>query len=262
MMSTVKTRLALAQVTAELTTDFDVPTLLHSIATHAQECFDAASAVVILLDPRSQTGPGMQIVAEAVADGSVADPRLHLTGPGMTSARDGVVAMINDLNDASQQNAPWGEYRPRARARGFGSVRAFPMKAISGPLGSVIVHTTDPWGTQRPNDFGQVLADLAAIALSMGHLDGRVTATSDTVEAVLHGTTVIATAVGILAESFDLDLDTARTRLLRLARAHQVTATVHAAAIVAAQNSSPNDLDTAPALHLPPDLKPPTHIHR
>ncbi|MFI6365146.1 GAF domain-containing protein [Nocardia sp. NPDC050630] len=260
-MDTVQTRLAVAELTAALTTDFDVPTLLHSVARHAQECFEAVSAVVILLDRRQAPEPGIRIVAEAMREGTITDPRLHVTGPGMSSARDGAVAMIADIEAAKDLDSRWPSYRVRARESGLRSVRAFPVTALTVPLGSVVVHADEPWGVQRPNDFGQVLADLAAIALSMGRLNGRLAATDETVEAVLHGSTVIATAVGILAEYFDLDIDNARARLLRLARAHQVTPTVHAAAIVDAQNSSPADPGAAAVLHLPPDLAPPTHIH-
>ncbi|WP_280293980.1 hypothetical protein [Nocardia abscessus] len=260
-MDSVQTRLAVAELTAAMTTDFDVPTLLHSVASHAQRCFEAVSAVVILLDRRQTPGPGIRIVAEAMRDGALADPSLHITGPGMSSARDGAVAMIGDLETEEGLDSRWPSYRVRARESGLRSVRAFPVTALTVPLGSVVVHADEPWGSDRPNDFGQVLADLTAIALSMGRLNGRIAATDETVEAVLHGSTVIATAIGILAEYFDLDIDSARARLLRLARAHQVTPTAHAAAIVEAQNSSPADPGTAAALHLPPDLAPPTHIH-
>ncbi|TLF76747.1 GAF domain-containing protein [Nocardia cyriacigeorgica] len=260
-MNTAQTRLAVAELTATLTTDFDVPTLLHAVAQHARTCFDAVSAVVILLDGRRSEEPGLHIVAEAMRDDIIADPRLHITGPGLSSARDGAVAMIDDLAEEDGEDPRWESYRKWARAAGVRSVRAFPVTALAVPLGSVVVHADEPWGTERPNDFGQVLADLIAIALSIGTLDGRVAATEETVRAVLRGTSVVSTAVGILAEYFDLDIEAARARRLHLARAHQTTPTAHAAAICAAHNSSPDDPGRSPALHPPPDITPPTHIY-
>lgn len=134
------------------------------------------------------------------------------------------------------------------------------MKALAVPIGSLVVHTDDPWGDERPNQFGQILADLAAVALSTGRADGRIASTADTVGMVLDGTTVIATAVGILAEYFALDIDHARSRLYQLARAHRVSPSVHAAAIVDAQARFPHDAGRSAALHLPAGLAPPPHI--
>ncbi|MEV0432272.1 GAF and ANTAR domain-containing protein [Nocardia sp. NPDC050413] len=259
-MNSAQTRLAIADLTATLATDFDVPALLHAVAEHACQCFDAVSAAVILLDNRPD-GTGIQIVAEAGGEDTIADPRLHISGPGLASARDGAVAVITDI-DRLDEGSRWPDYRDRARLAGMRSVRAFPVKAMTVPLGSVVVHAGEPWGPERPNDFGQILADLTAIALSMGTDHGRVSTTADTVAAVLDGTSVIATAVGILAEYFDLDLDAARGRLRKLARAHQITPTAQAAAVVEAQNADPTDPGIAPALHLPEEPVPPTRIDR
>ncbi|WP_280222232.1 GAF domain-containing protein [Nocardia neocaledoniensis] len=259
-MNTARTRLAIADLTATLATEFDVPALLHAVALHAQRCFDAHCAAIVLHGRRAAGNAGLHIVAEAARDDSPADPRLHTVGPALASARDGAVAMIADLDDSAGDDR-WPEYRARAREAGLRSVRAFPVRAMAVPLGAVVVHADEPWGTRRPDDFGQILADLTAIALSTSQGGRRVTAT-DTVDTVLNGTAVIATAVGILAEYFDRDADAARLRLHRLARAHQRTPTAQAAAVVRAQEVSPADPGAEPALHLPPDLAPPTSIGR
>jgi hypothetical protein len=110
-MNTARTLLAIAELAATLTTDFDVPMVLHEVARHARECFDAFSAVVILLDHGHTAGQdGIQIVGEAVQEGHWLDPRLHTTGPGLVSARDDAVAMIGDLVEEAD-NARWPHYR-------------------------------------------------------------------------------------------------------------------------------------------------------
>ncbi|MFC9434725.1 GAF domain-containing protein [Nocardia sp. NPDC057030] len=249
-MDTTQTRLAFAELTATLTTDFDVPSLLYLVARHARECFDAYSAVVVLLDGRGNAGTGRtRIVAEALREGYSADPRLHAIGPGCTSARYGAVTMIADLG--ARNETSWPNYRRYAVKAGMRAVRAYPVTTLAMPLGSLIVHTDDPWGTARPNEFGQTLADLTAIALSLGRIDRRRTSTIETVQAVLDGTTMIAFAIGILAQYFRMDVDHARTRLNRLARAHDTTPTAHARVIVAAQNNHPADPAKSGALHSP-----------
>lgn len=69
-MNTARTRLAIAELTATLTTDFDLLAVLDAIAENARACFDAYSAVVVLVFHRSPTGEAeVQIVAEALRDG-------------------------------------------------------------------------------------------------------------------------------------------------------------------------------------------------
>ncbi|WP_194820307.1 GAF and ANTAR domain-containing protein [Nocardia sp. XZ_19_385] len=258
MTNTARTRLAVAELTATLTTDFDVPTLLQSVARHARDGFDAYSAVVVLLDRHGGSHPAVHLVAEALRHGISADPLLHNAGPGLSSARDGTVTMIGDI--VAEKNPRWASYRQRAMAAGLRGVRAFPVTAFGLPLGALVVHTDNAWGTLRPNDFGQTLADLVAIALSSGPIESRRASTSDNVDAVLRGTTVISFAVGVLAEYFQLDVEQARDRLLRLARTHGRTPTAHAREIIAALHVSPVDPAVSGALHEPPELAPPRHI--
>ncbi|MGW0251185.1 GAF domain-containing protein [Nocardia goodfellowii] len=258
MTNTALTRIAVAELTATLTTDFDVLTMLQSVARHARAGFEAYSAVLVLLDRRGAGEPAVHLVAESVRGGGPADPLLHSTGPGPSSARDGAVTMIGDI--AAEENPRWTRYRQRALAAGLHGVRAFPVQAFDTPLGSLVVHTEEPWGHLRPNDFGQILADLAAVALSSGSVESRRAGASETIAAVLGGTTVVSIAVGILAEYFESDIEQARERLLRLARAHGRTPIVHAREIIAAQRNSPRDPATSGALHEPPDLAPPRHI--
>ncbi|MFI9536201.1 hypothetical protein ACIG56_23485 [Nocardia fusca] len=203
----------------------------------------------------------MQIVAVAMRDGSaIADPRLHITGPGRSSACGGAVAMIDDLDRAEDADARWPVYRAHRPGIGtaFGTGISRDLAGGAARCGRGSCRRT--MGQRPPNDFGQILADLTAVALSTGKVDGRAAATADTVQAVLYGTTMIATAAGIVAEYFDLDIETARKRLIRLARAHGVTPTAQAAAIVRGQETSPADPGATAALHPPRDLTPPPHI--
>ncbi|WP_378741305.1 hypothetical protein [Nocardia brasiliensis] len=259
-MILTRTRLAVAELTALLTTDFDVPTLLHTLVGHARGCFEACSAVLILLDDRRRGGQAdIRIVAESTSDGYRADPALHTSGPGPTSAHTGAVTMITDLHTADDTR--WSHYRASALAAGMGGVRAFPVTALAVPLGALVIHTTGPWGATRPNELGQILADLSAVALSIADPHGRRVTTSDTIEAVLADTTTVSVAVGILAEYLDLSIDGARDRLVRLARAHNTTPTTHAKAITGAHNRHPGDPAASGLLHPPPDPSAPPNIN-
>ena len=240
-MSDVLNRVAIADVTGTLTTDFDLPTLLQTVVTHAREGFDAFSAVIVLRDDRRSTaGDDLHIVAESCQSDVGADPELNTTGPAQSSVYDGALTLVTDLS--SSDDTRWPDYRKRAVSVGLLGVRAYPIKALSEPVGSLIVHTQQVWDESgQPSEFGQILANLVAIALTNGMPSARQAGVSSSVDAVLEGTSVVATAVGIIAEYRGVEIVEARHHLTRLARAHGVTVTAHARSVVAAQNSSPSD---------------------
>lgn len=270
-MNSARTRLAIAELTSTLSTDFDLAALLDAVAIDARVCFQAYAAAVVLRHRRDGAdATALHIVAQALredigTDGAEGDLSFQATGPALDSARDGAVTMIADLTDVSDTaqgvDTRWSGYRRAAAAAGMRGMRAFPITSLGIPLGAVVVHTDEPWGLQRPSDFGQVLANLAGIALSIGPPEQRRAGAADTiVEAVLRDGTLIATATGIIAEVFGVDFDHARLRLQRLARGHGVTLTAHARAIVDTHDARPHAIATAAVFQKPPGLAPPRHI--
>lgn len=167
-MDAAQTRIAIADVTSTLTTDFDLPTLLQTVADHTRSGYDAFSAVIVLLDERRTVGAGgLHIVAEASRGDSSADWSLNTSGPALVSARDGAGALVTDLT--AVDDSRWPDYRARAVDAGLRGVRAFPLRTPEAAIGSMVVHTEEPWGTSdQPGDFGQILADLTAVALGGG----------------------------------------------------------------------------------------------
>ena len=259
-MTASRDRLAIAELTATLTGEFDLPTVLDTVAQDAREGFDATSAAVILLDGERQTGDtGVQVVAEALSQPTDADLSFIGSGPGLDSARGGAVTMVPDLADATDTR--WPDYRRQALRAGMRGMRGFPVSILGSSVGALVIHTGEPWGVQRSNDFGQVLANLTALAISIApHVVQRRSDTGDTIATLLQGTVTIATATGILAELSGLEPAQARLHLHRLARAHQRTVTEHAARIVAAHNEDPSQIKRSPLLSPPAELAPPPHI--
>ncbi len=260
-MTPQRDQLAIAALTAMLADEFDLPTVLDTVAYNARASFDASSAAVVLLGARDGTDDlGMQVVAEALPQSTDSDLSFLTSGPALASARDGAVTMVADLADASDTR--WPTYRRDALRAGMRGVRAFPLVLLGSSVGTLVIHTGDPWGAQRPNAVGQTLANLAAIAISIApHLSQRRGDTKDTIESVLQGTVTIATATGIVAELADLDVAAARLQLHRLARAHQATVGSYAERIVTAFNSDPERLASSGLLALPEVLPPPPHIN-
>ncbi|PYE17389.1 GAF domain-containing protein [Williamsia limnetica] len=249
---------AIAAVTSSMVHGVDLPTVLQTVADQACGCFEAYSAVVVLLDPRQIAGTAaLHIVAESSPHTVDSSPLINTVGPALDSARTGAVALVADLS--SNDDTRWPQYRRRALDAGLRGVRAFPVIGVAAGIGSIVIHTKQPWRPDHPNQAGQVFADLTALALSAGSKSNRDAALDDTIDSVLEGTTIIATATGMLAQARGLDLDTARLTLIRLARAHGVTSTAHAREILAAQRRYPTDPGKAGVFD-PPDLPRPPRI--
>jgi hypothetical protein len=256
-VNTKQAHSAIAELSATLTTDFDVPALLAAIADHARMGHDAVRAAVLLVDQRRGLADnGIHVVAEAPVHTLVGDMELLTTGPALASATDGIVTMIDDL--AASDDTRWPNFRRRALDAGIRATRAFPIVALRVPLGSIVVHTAEPWGSTRSSTFGQTLANIAAIALSSGVVEHRRVDISNSIEALLGGATAVATATGILAEVLDVDIDEARGELSRLARAHGARVTAYGRVIVEAHDRDPSDPE--PGWSRPPELPPPPRI--
>jgi hypothetical protein len=259
-MTAARDRLAISELTAVMAGEFDLPTVLDTVAHEACLGFDAASVAVILIDEQHKTGDtGIQVVAEALRSPADIDLSFIGTGPALDSARGGAVTMISDI--AAAEDTRWPDYRREALRAGMRGMRGFPVTILGSSVGALVVHTEDPWGTQRPNDFGQVLANLAAIAISIApHVIQRRSDVGDTIDTLLKGTVAIATATGLITEIFGIEPAQARLQLHRLARAHQSTVTTHAEKIIAAHDNDPRRIRRSGLLTAPEDLAPPPHI--
>lgn len=239
-MNAAQTASAIAEVSATLNTEFDLPALLATVTGHARTGLTAYSAAVVLLDRRQYLeDKGIHVVAESVRDGAVVPVELQVAGPALVSASDGAVTMIDDM--ALADDTRWPEYRSRALAAGLRAVRAFPIVSLHVPLGSMVVHTEEPWGSSRSSTFGQILANLIATALASGVVDDRRSETSKSIEALLDRSATVAAATGMIAEVLGLDVDEARRTLVRLAQSHGTNDADYARRIVEAHDADPSN---------------------
>lgn len=228
---------AVADIVHSLTRPFDVAELMDAVADAARQGFAARSSAVVVVD-RARRPVRAETVAAAGDVSALEDPSLSTSGPGLTAAGDGALAMIDDLDEESDR---WPRYREHARGAGIRAVHAFPIRSLDRPVGSVVVHTADPWGDNRPVMLGLLLADLAAIALSAGIGDPQPATVEIVVDRLIRDNRVIAMAVGITAATLDLDPSDARRELRRLAAAHQTPFAAHARALVMAHDRRPGD---------------------
>ncbi len=233
-MTTPVVRLALADITATLCTRFDVTTLLEKIASTAHDAYGARGVVIGLLD---DGGALRAAVTTPVARAAV-DESLLIDGPILESARETAVATGADTTADTR----WRTFAAAANAAGVGAVRAFPITSLGVGLGSLAVHAAEPWDTDRPDDVGSTLADLAALALTIGNDDDRRRRPAAAIRDVRAAAVRLAAATGSLAELVGEDVDVARVRLRRLARARGMSDTVYAGALVELVDRTPERL--------------------
>ena len=226
-MNTPLPQVMIAEITHLLTTDFDSRTLLESITERTRRSFTAAWCVLLL---RATDATGIEIVCESVEEGFEPHRDLVHRNPVVLSALTGSVVMIDDFEIASPR---WHAFAQAAVRSGLGACRVFPLRLAERPLGALAVFTADPWNSlPRDNAFGQSLADLAAIALSMSDVDGRSEAATVAAQHILSSRTAIEQAAGVIAELDQIDIDSAMKVLAARAQALGVTVAQYSERVV------------------------------
>jgi hypothetical protein len=207
-MNTSLPQVMIAEITHVLTTDFDSHNLLESITDRARQSFTAAWCALLV---RATDPAGVEVVCESVAPGFSPRRDLVHSHPVALSASTGSVVMIEDFKIASPR---WAPFADAAALSGLGGCRVFPLRLAGQPLGALAVFTADPWNSRpRGSAYGQSMADLAAIALSMSGIDDRAEAATIATQHILSSRAAIEQAAGMIAE-FDNSSIAAAMRVL------------------------------------------------
>lgn len=244
---------AVAQLVHTLAEPYDLAVVLDAIAETARDCFDARSvAVIVLTDWTDPTSPATMITT-STRDNITVDAVLAITGPGLSAAHTGAITMIDDIGAAESR---WPEHTARAHTAHLRGTRAFAITALHRCIGAVVVHTDNSWG-DRANHDGQILADLAALALSVGEPERRLATMGTALGAIVADNRTIAAAIGIAAELRALDPIAARALILEQAYARGATFTGHCRTITTTHSRNPTDPTLGGLLDPPPAPEPP-----
>src|SRR5687767_2363291 len=103
--------------------EFDVSVLLHTLTTHCVELFDVAAAGVVLAD----TDGGLRVAASSGEDIDLLElfELQHDEGPCLDAYRLCEQVVEEDL---AQGGSRWPLFATRARAAGYESVHAVPLR--------------------------------------------------------------------------------------------------------------------------------------
>jgi hypothetical protein len=114
----------------------------------------------------------------------------------------------------------WPHYAASARAAGFATVHALPLRLRGDIIGVMDICSEEGVDISRPDaDLAQALADTATIGILQERHISRGNELADQLQQALNSRLVVEQAKGMVAEGRNVDLDAAFAMLLRHARA-------------------------------------------
>jgi len=184
------------EVADTLVADFDVVDFLHKLTDHAAAVSGAEAVGLLLADHHGQ----LRYMAASNETGKMLElfQLQNAEGPCLDCFNSGAPVVNADLETAEGR---WPRFAPAARAAGFQSVHAFPMRLRGQTIGALNLFG------HSDNDFAdndvrvvQALADVATIALLQERSITRADALTEQLQGALNSRIVIEQAKGALAQ--------------------------------------------------------------
>jgi len=214
MISTLRLTEAFVEAADTLVADFDLVDFLHDLTDHAAAVSGADAVGLVLGDQRG--------VLEFMAASNDSGEALELfqlqaeEGPCLDCFRTHEPVINADLGNAEDL---WPTFAPRARAAGFQSVHAFPMRLRSEVIGALNMFSTTRLNFETEEvRVVQSLADVATIAILQQRGIARAEALTEQLQGALNSRIVIEQAKGAVAQRDGITVDEAFAQMRRQAR--------------------------------------------
>ncbi|MBD8024419.1 GAF and ANTAR domain-containing protein [Microbacterium gallinarum] len=212
-----------------LVDDFDVVDLLQRLVDECISLFDASAAGILLLSPSGE----LEVIA-STSERSELVELMQLragAGPCVEAATTGEVVSVDDIDQISDR---WPAFAADARASGFSSIHAIPLRLRNSTLGSLNLLRDEPGALDAADAAAaQALADIATITILQQRLVEESAIAQAQLQRALYSRVVIEQAKGYLAQRQNIDMDEAFARIRSHARSTQSRISVVAADIVA-----------------------------
>ncbi|PXX71614.1 GAF domain-containing protein [Nocardia tenerifensis] len=202
-----------------LVADYDPVELAQELVEVVVEVLPVGAAGVMLADHAGR----LQVLASTSEETRLLElfQIQSAAGPCLAAYAEGHQVLVPDLDE---QRRRWPNFTDRARAEGWTSVYALPMRLRQERIGALNLFAAA--GPDRLSATDTAVAQALADATTIGILHARVLADSVSVAAQLQGAlnsrTVIEQAKGVLAERGGLEMDSAFEFLRAYARAHTI----------------------------------------
>lgn len=239
---------AFVDLSHELVDGYDTVELLTRLTTSCAELLDLVSAGLLLADERK--------VLHLVAASS--EPTHHLEvfqlqrheGPCLDCFHFGTAVIVPDLEKESDR---WPQFSKAARANGFASVHALPMRLRDTVLGTLGLFG-DKVGRLNDDDLrlAQALVHVASVAIVNEKAAADRAVVNAQLQHALDSRIILEQAKGVLAHAGDITMAAAFTVLRRYARDHGLKLSEVAGHVVARQVRADVLLHHARAVHALP----------
>ncbi len=207
---------AFVSLSRTLVTGYDVVDLLDGLTGDCARLLDVASAGLLLADGRgvlhvlaasSQRTRDLEVFQLQRGDGPCLD--CYSGGEPVSSA------------DLERETGRWPQFVPAARAAGFASAHALPLRLGDITSGALGLFGTSV-GALNAEDLalGQALADVASVALVQDKAAADRSSVAEQLQSVLVARVALEQAKGVLAQKGGLDTAQALTVLRRYAGEH------------------------------------------
>jgi GAF domain-containing protein len=209
------TFVALADTLAD---DFDLQSFLDMLTARCVEHLEVAAAALMVVDP-----DGQPHVVAASTERARALQLFQLTadeGPSMDCYRRLEPAVSGHLGADSVR---WPRFVPAARAAGFSSLYALPMRLRAEAIGAINLFQVQT-GRLAPDTvrLAHAMADVATVALLQERRIRQKSALTAQLQSALNSRVSVEQAKGMLAERLGTDLDGAFTTMRNFARSHNL----------------------------------------
>lgn len=221
---------ALVDLAGALVDDFDVAEVLQLLTDRCVSVLEVDASGVLLADQEGE----LRIAASSSERAQLLELFQLQSGQGpcLECYRTGSPVSVDDLGAADGR---WPRFAPAARAAGYHSVHALPMRLHGNAIGGLNLFGADGHEELSPDHlrWARALADVATITIVQGRAVRRHEAVTEQLQTALHSRVVIEQAKGLIAGRLEVELERAfdllRSRARRTNRrlselAHDVTA--------------------------------------
>lgn len=209
---------AFVSISGALVHGYDTVDLLTELTRDCAEMLDVASAGLLLAD-----GAGVLHVLAASSEATLELETFQVQrdeGPCRDCFESGKPVLVPRLEEASQC---WPAFVPHARAAGFVSVHAVPMRMRDACLGALgLFGTTEGVLSDADLSLAQSLADVASIALVQQQASLDKDTVNQQLQTALSSRITVEQAKGVLSQRGGIGMAEAFGALRQYARDHNL----------------------------------------
>ena len=216
----------LAEFAHTLTGGYEITDVLYRLADSVVDVLGATGAGVSLADAgRLRAVTAINTLSAAIE----AAEQEYQQGPCVDAYRDGRSVIASNL---AEWATSWPDYTTVARRHGVVSVLAVPVAARDSTMGTLNVYSVESRSWSDDATVAQTFADMAASYLLHASELDRAQRTAEQLQRALDSSRVIEQAKGVLANEYNIPVETAFDILRRHARGHNANLASTAEAIV------------------------------